>query len=215
MEAANTSRPLPHFDYMPTTSCEPSRQHVREPSPHHTKKDREASRSNRSGRPYTGNHDQRTAAATRPSGHPVQGQTAKSTTTSIPYATHSRRTAWLKEQEQISKPRGEISDKGQIDRFLKKGLRFLCRERETARPQPLDEECSAEVVVTITGGCAEGMTRFSERHWYRATRPSSFQRSVAALTPRAKASAIVTSSSVTLRGSKVPKAAKSQDLAKS
>ncbi|KAJ8435868.1 hypothetical protein Cgig2_028576 [Carnegiea gigantea] len=56
---------------------------------------------------------------------------------------------------------------------------------------------------------------FSQRRWYRATSPSSFCRSAAALTPRAKASTIVTSSSVTLKGSEVPEAAKSQDLTKS
>ncbi|KAJ8429875.1 LOW QUALITY PROTEIN: hypothetical protein Cgig2_006775 [Carnegiea gigantea] len=51
--------------------------------------------------------------------------------------------------------------------------------------------------------------------WYRATSPSGFQRSALTLTPRAKASAIVTSSSVTLRGFKVPEVAKSKDLTKS
>ncbi|KAJ8437658.1 hypothetical protein Cgig2_028596 [Carnegiea gigantea] len=91
MEAVNASRPLPHFDYMPTTGCEPSHQHTREPYPHHLEKDQEASRSNRSGRPYTGNIDRRAAAATQLSGYPVQDQRAKSTTTSTPYATHSRR----------------------------------------------------------------------------------------------------------------------------
>ncbi|KAJ8453378.1 hypothetical protein Cgig2_008262 [Carnegiea gigantea] len=63
-------------------------------------------------------------------------RTTLSATASTPYATHSGRTAWLREQEQTSGPRRqltttecrelkkalhELADKGQIDRFLKRG----------------------------------------------------------------------------------------------
>ncbi|KAJ8427496.1 hypothetical protein Cgig2_028167 [Carnegiea gigantea] len=98
MEAGNLARPLPHFDYVPITGCEPSHRQVHVPSPHSTEMEREASWSNRGGRPYSGHHDRHTAMAVRPSSHPIQGQTAKSTTAYTPYATHSRWTAWLEEQ---------------------------------------------------------------------------------------------------------------------
>ncbi|KAJ8429458.1 hypothetical protein Cgig2_015310 [Carnegiea gigantea] len=54
-----------------------------------------------------------------------------------------------------------------------------------------------------------------QRRWYRVTSRSGLRYSVAALTPRANASAIVICSSVILGGSEVPEAAKSQDLIKS
>ncbi|KAJ8441090.1 LOW QUALITY PROTEIN: hypothetical protein Cgig2_000351 [Carnegiea gigantea] len=82
IEAANSARPLPHFGYVPTAGCEPSHW------------EREASRSNWGGRPYSGHHDRHTTTAVRQSDCPIQGETAKSTITSTPYATHSRRTAW-------------------------------------------------------------------------------------------------------------------------
>ncbi|KAJ8444601.1 hypothetical protein Cgig2_023664 [Carnegiea gigantea] len=133
MEAANSVRPLPHFDYVPTAGCKPSYRQVRVPSPHSAEREREASWSNRGGRPYSGHHDWHMTTAVRPSGHPIQGQTAtaKSTIAFTPYATHSRRTVWLKKQE----------------------------EQEPAQPQLRDEECSAEVMATIARGYAEGMTR--------------------------------------------------------
>ncbi|KAJ8446294.1 hypothetical protein Cgig2_005825 [Carnegiea gigantea] len=53
----------------------------------------------------------------------------------------------------------ELADKGQINRFLKKGPRFLQKEHEPARPEPRDEECSMEIVATIAGGYVEGITR--------------------------------------------------------
>ncbi|KAJ8435859.1 LOW QUALITY PROTEIN: hypothetical protein Cgig2_028567 [Carnegiea gigantea] len=38
-----------------------------------------------------------------------------------------------------------------IDRFLKRQLRFLRKEREPVRPEPREEECSTKIVATITG----------------------------------------------------------------
>ncbi|KAJ8420922.1 hypothetical protein Cgig2_018953 [Carnegiea gigantea] len=81
MEAANSTRPLPHFDYVPTTACKPSHRPMRVPSPHHTDRGHEASQSNGHGRPRTGSHDRLAAANTRPSSHHDQGQSPKSTTT--------------------------------------------------------------------------------------------------------------------------------------
>ncbi|KAJ8423869.1 hypothetical protein Cgig2_009497 [Carnegiea gigantea] len=94
MEAANSARSLPHFDY-------------RVPSPHYIEREREVSQSNQSSRPYT--EQQGRCAVARPGGRPTQRATAKSTIASTPYATHSRRTSWFEEQEQASKPRREIS----------------------------------------------------------------------------------------------------------
>ncbi|KAJ8440093.1 hypothetical protein Cgig2_025292 [Carnegiea gigantea] len=65
----------------------------------------------------------------------------------------------ITECRQLKKVLHELADKGQIDRFLKRGPWFLRREQEPAQPQPCDEECSTEVVATIAGGYTEGITR--------------------------------------------------------
>ena len=63
----------------------------------------------------------------------------------------------------------ELADKGPIDRFLKKGSRFLRGEREVAHPQSRDEECSMEVVATIAGGYVKGTTRSAWKIQLRGT----------------------------------------------
>ncbi|KAJ8452003.1 hypothetical protein Cgig2_016584 [Carnegiea gigantea] len=63
------------------------------------------------------------------------------------------------ECRELKKAFHELADKGQIYQFLKRGPRFLRREQEPAPPLPRDEECSMEIVATITGGYAEGITR--------------------------------------------------------
>ncbi|KAJ8438041.1 hypothetical protein Cgig2_014170 [Carnegiea gigantea] len=63
------------------------------------------------------------------------------------------------ECQELKKALHELADKGQIDRFLKKGPRFLQQEQESAQPQPRYEECSTEVIATIAGGYAKGITR--------------------------------------------------------
>ncbi|KAJ8435554.1 hypothetical protein Cgig2_015409 [Carnegiea gigantea] len=160
------------------------------PSSRHAKCGREVSRSDRSGQPNTGQLGRR--AATGPNRPPTQGATTKSATASTPYATHSRQTAWLEESPPMTAPpklqnaqkycefheqNGHttiecrelkkalyvLADKGEIDRFLKRGSRFLRREQEPAPPPPRDEECSTEVVATIAGGYAEGITRMINR----------------------------------------------------
>ncbi|KAJ8432194.1 LOW QUALITY PROTEIN: hypothetical protein Cgig2_013736 [Carnegiea gigantea] len=55
----------------------------------------------------------------------------------------------------------ELANKGQIHRFLKQGPRFLRKEREPAWPKSRDEECSIEIVATITDGYAKDITRFA------------------------------------------------------
>ncbi|KAJ8445072.1 hypothetical protein Cgig2_022592 [Carnegiea gigantea] len=108
MEAAKSARPLPHFDYVPTNRGELSRRPERVPSPRYTEQKREVSRLNWSERPYTEQQGRRAAARPngRPSGH---------TTT---------------ECRELKKALHEFTDKGQIDRFLKKGPRFFRREPE-------------------------------------------------------------------------------------
>ncbi|KAJ8434530.1 hypothetical protein Cgig2_030153 [Carnegiea gigantea] len=63
------------------------------------------------------------------------------------------------ECRELKKALHELADKGQIDRFLKRGPRFLRQEQEPAPPPPRDEECSTEVVPTIAGGYMEGIAR--------------------------------------------------------
>ncbi|KAJ8441283.1 hypothetical protein Cgig2_013698 [Carnegiea gigantea] len=99
IEAANSARSFPHFDYIPTHGGEPSHRPERVPSPDYLERKGEVSRSNRSA---------------RPSGRPTQGATAKSITASTTYATYSKRTTWLEEQEQTYKPRGEISGRRRL-----------------------------------------------------------------------------------------------------
>ncbi|KAJ8431368.1 hypothetical protein Cgig2_002949 [Carnegiea gigantea] len=73
------------------------------------------------------------------------------------------------ECRELKKALHELADKGQIDRFLKKGPRFLRREQKPTQPQPRDEECSTEVIVTIAGGYAEGITRSTWKAQFRNT----------------------------------------------
>ncbi|KAJ8420912.1 hypothetical protein Cgig2_011989 [Carnegiea gigantea] len=70
MEAINSVRLLPYFDYIPTHEGKPSHRSERVPSPRCTEREREVSWSNRSGRPYTEQLGRRAAA--RPSGQPMQ-----------------------------------------------------------------------------------------------------------------------------------------------
>ncbi|KAJ8431250.1 hypothetical protein Cgig2_011103 [Carnegiea gigantea] len=63
------------------------------------------------------------------------------------------------ECRELKKALHELADKGQIDRFLKRGPRFLRREQEPAPPPPRDEECSTEVVAIIARGYVKGITQ--------------------------------------------------------
>jgi len=49
MEAASFARPLPRFEYVPTTGCEPSHRHATVVSHRHSEVMREASHANRDG----------------------------------------------------------------------------------------------------------------------------------------------------------------------
>ncbi|KAJ8436125.1 hypothetical protein Cgig2_001152 [Carnegiea gigantea] len=62
------------------------------------------------------------------------------------------------ECRELRKALYELAKKGQIDRFLKRGPRFLQKDRELTQPEQRDKECSTEIVATIAGGYAEGIT---------------------------------------------------------
>ena len=57
MEATNSARPLPHFDYVPTVGCEPSHWQTQVLSPQSTERERGTSWSNQGGRPHSEHHD--------------------------------------------------------------------------------------------------------------------------------------------------------------
>ncbi|KAJ8429721.1 hypothetical protein Cgig2_013793 [Carnegiea gigantea] len=73
---------------------------------------------------------------------------------------------------ELKKAFHELADKGQIDRFLKRGPQFLRQEWETAPPPPQDEECSMEFVATIAGGCVEEITRSAWKAQLRGAQTS-------------------------------------------
>ncbi|KAJ8422412.1 LOW QUALITY PROTEIN: hypothetical protein Cgig2_023436 [Carnegiea gigantea] len=130
MEAANSARPLPHFNYILGVSPPTSRSGYHLPV---TQRVRSVSiRPKQSAlygvaRPTCGNGTHRS---------PHMRATAKSTTAFTPYAIHSRRTTGFEEQKQTSKPQGE----------------------DPAQLQSWDKECRTELVATIAGGYAEGIT---------------------------------------------------------
>ncbi|KAJ8435522.1 hypothetical protein Cgig2_032109 [Carnegiea gigantea] len=166
MEAVNSARPLPHVDYVPTAGCEPSHRCACLPSPHRTEREREAPRSNRIGQPYTGNHDRHAAAATRPSGHQFKGRRRSPLWLPPCMRLTCGGRPSLKNRSRPPDAEGKLRNGHTTAECheLKKALHelappFLREEREPAQPQPWDEECSTEVVVTIAGGYAEGMTR--------------------------------------------------------
>ncbi|KAJ8433387.1 hypothetical protein Cgig2_019177 [Carnegiea gigantea] len=203
VEATNSARPLPTFDYVPTTGCEPSQSYI--PIRSHRSSDEDGNRNQFAG--VDALQDRRTT--------PVRH--AKSTTASTPCTTHSQHTAWSRPRSiegkpwegdaRLSVPRlgsiltvlpqeahttrapkhtyggegtsnaeeivtydhgtkttqcmealHELAEKEQIDYFLKRWPRLFCKERESACPEPREDECSTETVATIIGGYVEGIT---------------------------------------------------------
>ncbi|KAJ8442186.1 hypothetical protein Cgig2_005126 [Carnegiea gigantea] len=147
MEAAGSAKPPPPLEYPLAHEGEPSHRPEGIPSLRLRERGRETSRSDRRGRVPTRRQGGRAAMA--PIGRSAQWTTTRSATASTPYATHSRRTKALH----------KLADRGQIDRFLKRGPRFLRQEQEPASPPPRDEECSMKIVATIAGLIVEGMNR--------------------------------------------------------
>ncbi|KAJ8435061.1 hypothetical protein Cgig2_015566 [Carnegiea gigantea] len=134
MEAASSTRPLPHFDYMPTTGCEPSHRYAPV-----------ASHGHRPQRRTQHTPDEPLGSRRRSKPRDLEGrlQDGNEPLSIAPITLH------------------ELADKGQIDRFLKRGSWFLQKEREPVRPEPRDEECSTKIVDTIASGYAEGIAQFA------------------------------------------------------
>ena len=52
----------------------------------------------------------------------------------------------------------KLTDKGQIDCFLKRGPRALRKQRDPVHEEPREEEYSTEIVATIASRCVEDIT---------------------------------------------------------
>ncbi|KAJ8428924.1 hypothetical protein Cgig2_024889 [Carnegiea gigantea] len=160
VRAASLARPVPCFKHMPSGGYERSCRRDPAISPCRSERIQED--------PHGGGDH--------------HGCLAWSSTASTPYATHSRQTAWFEELERTSCPQRRVSEQ---QRTLERGsdhehpelssrsackrsphaeeiasldLDFLRKEREPARPEPQDEECLTEIVATIAGEYAEGIT---------------------------------------------------------
>ncbi|KAJ8424179.1 hypothetical protein Cgig2_015913 [Carnegiea gigantea] len=180
MEAASSARPPLTFEYSLVYEGEPSHRSGGISSPRPTERGPEVSRSDRSGRLPTGQLRQcaameptgcpaqgtttGSATALPPTqhtsevrGHPMLRR--PSPMTAPPRPQNARKYCEFHEQSghattkcrELKKALHELADKGQIDRFLKRGPRFLRQEEEPAPPPPRDEECSTEVVATVGG----------------------------------------------------------------
>ncbi|KAJ8434233.1 hypothetical protein Cgig2_005912 [Carnegiea gigantea] len=163
MEAASSMRALPAFDYKPTRGCEPfsRRDHAglqREGDGLH-----DTSRPSANERPHKERRDH----------HPMlkkpQPMTADLESHSVQkycqfYEQKGDTTVECKE---LKKALHELTDKGQIYHFLERGKRFFHEDLVRAREEPRKEECSTEIVATITRGCAEGISRDRWKHSYK------------------------------------------------
>ncbi|KAJ8437735.1 hypothetical protein Cgig2_001082 [Carnegiea gigantea] len=97
----------------------------------------------------------------------AQPDLALSITTYTPYATHSQcitcHTMWentngctIAQYKKLKKALNELIDKGQIDRFLKRGQRAFRKDPTWPREEP--QEVCTEIVATIAMGYAEGIS---------------------------------------------------------
>ncbi|KAJ8451341.1 hypothetical protein Cgig2_014113 [Carnegiea gigantea] len=95
-------------------------------------------------------------------------------------------------------------------------LKFLNQRHEDFEqiPQGIGPALLIALFLGLSHPFSPRAFKFSQRRWYRVASASSLRHFAVALTPRVNASAIVTSSSVILVESEVPKVAKSQDVTK-
>ncbi|KAJ8423767.1 hypothetical protein Cgig2_023007 [Carnegiea gigantea] len=155
VEAASSARPLPRFKYVPATGSAPSHRYAPIVSHHHRDGMREALHPP----PEPGTVDKvnhglntvRNALATNRlvrvwGAHPMLKRPPSMTSAPKPH--NARKYHEFFEQnrhttaecQELRKALHELADKGQIDRFLKRGPRFLREEREPARPEPRDRD---------------------------------------------------------------------------
>ena len=104
IEAASSARPLLYFKYAPTIGCGPFHRHIPGASHRHSDERRAVIHTDGNDRSRGDNRNRSIGADPIQNRRPSQGRLAKSTMASTPYAMHSRRTAWLEEQEQTSRP---------------------------------------------------------------------------------------------------------------
>jgi len=71
---------------------------------------------------------------------------------------HKQNGHTIAECRELRKALHELTNKGQIDCFLKRGPRFLRKECEPKRQEPSEKECSTEIIVTIAGRYTEDIT---------------------------------------------------------
>ncbi|KAJ8427676.1 hypothetical protein Cgig2_016769 [Carnegiea gigantea] len=166
VEAVNFTRPLPAFDYVPTTRCELSHRHAPAgKSDRPTREEQEVSGQN---------HDRSLGVDTRQAREVAPGRLVNSATASMPYPMtttlephNARKYCEFHEQKghatakckELKKALHEHAGKGQIGRFLKRRPRFLRKECDPVLIEPREEESSMEIVATIAGGYVEGVTR--------------------------------------------------------
>ncbi|KAJ8419919.1 hypothetical protein Cgig2_028488 [Carnegiea gigantea] len=158
MEATSSVRPLRCFEYVPTTATSPPIGITLQCSPI-TMRGCERPLM----LPEIGGHGKRTA--TVPLGPMHMLATVQATdgrqsnhgfdTIYNTLSTNRLNDCIIAEFYELREALHELADKG---RFLRRGPCFLRRESEPTRPEPQDEECFIEVVATIAGGYAEGIT---------------------------------------------------------
>ncbi|KAJ8425695.1 hypothetical protein Cgig2_018917 [Carnegiea gigantea] len=161
VETASSARPLPRFEYVLITCCEPFYRHAPMVSHRHGEEMREAPHADRNGRSWGERRDRSIVTDALHNSRPSHGRQARSTTALTLYVNRLvlGTGADTTECRELRKALHELADKGQIDRFLKGGPCFLREEREPAQPEPQDEKCSTELVATIAGGYMEGIAR--------------------------------------------------------
>ncbi|KAJ8435295.1 hypothetical protein Cgig2_026387 [Carnegiea gigantea] len=147
MEAVNSMRPLPTFDYVPIEECESSHRHAPAESLLRSDEVREIARLERNGWSRERNHDRSMGVDARQACQAARGRPMNSGA-----------------EEGLH----ELTDKGQIDRFLKRGPRSLHKGCDTACTESR-EECSTEILAIIVGGYAEGITRATWKAQMRRT----------------------------------------------
>ncbi|KAJ8432124.1 hypothetical protein Cgig2_027706 [Carnegiea gigantea] len=114
MEAVSFIRPFLAFDYVHTTSCEPSRRCALAESLRRSNEVREIVRPERIKQSHKRNHNRSMGGDTRQvieAQQVARGGLANSAIASTVYATHSRGTTLFEKQEQTSRP-GEGASRG-------------------------------------------------------------------------------------------------------
>ncbi|KAJ8426747.1 hypothetical protein Cgig2_003640 [Carnegiea gigantea] len=186
MEVANFVRPIPTFDYVPTARCESSHRHalarshrlsdvsvgVNTAQAHRPTLGRTA-KSTTASTPYAtysqriawSNEHQQTSKPPREvlgRRRTPKHRSARERTSNVEETAtydHSTETTQCAKVLELRKTLHELAEKGQIDRFLKKGHRFLHKEHEPTRPKPQEEEYSTKIVAAIASGYTEGITQ--------------------------------------------------------